>query len=339
MRTIFLETTANNKILEQFHRTMGGELSSDGREHSLKIDNEWGQGHIKEMSFKGGISHLMVDMEFSQELGIALEGSKEPSICFAYCSNGQMVLGQGKYGERTKLENFQTGILAGKQQKELQFGADIAIKMILILVNPLENREEEDHLNRRLQKMFFGEDPEASFSYAGSYNLRIAERVQQLGSINETGIARSFMVKGLIHMILALEIQQHADDLRCDNASMASSLTTKEMDTIRELSLFINNYLDRTLSISYLCKKGGLSPSKLQEGFKLLHNATVTNYIRDVRIRKAEELIKNTDLNISEVVYSIGLISRSYFSKIFKAKYKCSPKLYREKQQVFSIAT
>ncbi|MCB0387243.1 MAG: helix-turn-helix transcriptional regulator, partial [Winogradskyella sp.] len=82
----------------------------------------------------------------------------------------------------------------------------------------------------------------------------------------------------------------------------------------------------------------GLSPSKLQEGFKLMHGHTVTEYIREVRIKKAEELIKNTDMNISEVVYTIGLTSRSYFSKIFKEKYNCSPKDYKFAQRSMAIS-
>lgn len=325
--------------MEQFKTAMGGELSSDGKEHCLTLDNPWGKGQIREMTFKGGISHLIIDMDISRDMAIQLEATPDPTICFAYCSDGELALGQGSEGDRLTLENFQTGIMAGSQKKEFLIGSEVGLKMILILVDPLEDMEEEGNLNHRLHRMFFGKDPEASCTYVGSYNLKIAEKLEQLGSIAETGVARKFMIKGLIHMILALEIQQHSDDVTCDNTAKSSSLTSRELETIRELSLFINNYSDRSLSIAYLCKKGGLSPSKLQEGFKLLHHTTVTNYIREVRIRKAEELIKNTDLNISEVVYSIGLISRSYFSKIFKAKYNCSPKLYREKQQYISILT
>ncbi|MDX1318460.1 MAG: AraC family transcriptional regulator, partial [Xanthomarina gelatinilytica] len=49
-------------------------------------------------------------------------------------------------------------------------------------------------------------------------------------------------------------------------------------------------------------------------------------------------LIKNTDMNISEVVYTIGLTSRSYFSKIFKEKYNCSPKDYKFAQRSMAIS-
>ena len=76
----------------------------------------------------------------------------------------------------------------------------------------------------------------------------------------------------------------------------------------------------------------------LQEGFKLMHGTTVSDYIRAVRVEKAEELIKTSDLNISEVVYSVGFTSRSYFSKIFRQKYNCSPKEYKVHQQLMSLS-
>lgn len=333
------QTAQTKSILGQLKKSIGGEFEANFKENNLKIESDLGQGLIKEMTFKGGISCLMIDMKFSETFEVAVNMAKKPSICFAYCSEGQMGLGIGREGKRIKLENFQTGILAGKEQKDymLYFEKGVDLKMILILVNPIQNKQEENHLNHRLQKLFFKEYVTGDFAYVGSYNLKIAEKIRHLNSVSEKGIARRFMMKGLVHMILALEIQQHSDDIENKLAAKPSSLTCREWDTIRELSLFINNYSERPMSISYLCKKGGLSPSKLQEGFKLMHNTTVTNYIRDIRIQKAEDLIKNTDLNISEVVYSIGLISRSYFSKIFKAKYNCSPKLYREKQNAFSV--
>ena len=74
----------------------------------------------------------------------------------------------------------------------------------------------------------------------------------------------------------------------------------------------------------------GLSASKLQEGFKDMHGRTVNNFICHIRLLKAEQLLKNSDLNISEIVYSLGWSSRSYFSKIFKEKYNCTPSFYQE---------
>ena len=62
-----------------------------------------------------------------------------------------------------------------------------------------------------------------------------------------------------------------------------------------------------------------------------MYGRTVTEYIRHVRLEAARDLINTSELNISQIVYTIGFSSRSYFSKIFKAKYNISPSDYLKK--------
>ena len=177
---------------------------------------------------------------------------------------------------------------------------------------------------------------EETFAYVGSYNLKIAEKIQQLDAISQKGIVRNLLINGTVHVILAMEIQQHKEDLK-NLKNNLGSLTRSEMEDIKEISNFIKNYPEIQYSLKYLSKKSGLSPSKLQEGFKLLHDRTVTDFIRNIRVETAENLIKTTDLNISEIVYTVGLTSRSYFSKIFKEKYDCSPKYYQDNQHTLAV--
>ena len=76
----------------------------------------------------------------------------------------------------------------------------------------------------------------------------------------------------------------------------------------------------------------------MQEGFKAMHGKTINEYVRYVRLTKSEELLKTTDLNISEIVYTLGLTSRSYFSHIFKDMYNCSPSEYKKKNRLAATA-
>nr|WP_262507883.1 AraC family transcriptional regulator [Wocania ichthyoenteri] len=69
----------------------------------------------------------------------------------------------------------------------------------------------------------------------------------------------------------------------------------------------------------------GLAPDKLQKGFKYLFNKSVNVYITEKRLDKAAQLIYETDFNVSELVYSVGFSSRSYFSKIFKRYFGVLP--------------
>jgi AraC-like DNA-binding protein len=82
--------------------------------------------------------------------------------------------------------------------------------------------------------------------------------------------------------------------------------------------------------LEQLSIESGLSQAKIQDGFKFLYTRTVTEYVRHIRLEAARELMRNGDLNVSQVVYSIGFTSRSYFSKIFKEKYEVTPNEYRK---------
>ncbi|MBU2948846.1 helix-turn-helix domain-containing protein [Zobellia uliginosa] len=341
MNTITLSSAAIKNMFQQLHQNFGGSLTVNSKEHILTLDNDLGQGHIRGISFKGGISYLEFDMEFSEDFTLITGSEENAPICFAYCSAGRIAHSFGNDTKKNVLENFQTGILTNASHSDnvLYFQKEVRVKTSLIVVRTVAQGDtsKKNGLNFRLQELMLKGKPAENTIYIGSYNLKIADQISQLKAIKQQGIVRSLLIEGLVHMILALEVQQHTDDLK-NQENQTGSLNTREMESVREISDFVNNYPERQLSISELCRKSGLSPCKLQEGFKLMHGTTVTDYIREVRILKAEELIKNTDLNISEVVYSIGFTSRSYFSKIFRNKYNCSPKQYKDKQNMMAAS-
>lgn len=341
MRTASIKSTTIEAMFSQLKLNLGGFLANDANEHVLEIENEIGKGKIQGVSFKGGISYLEFHMVFFDDLRLSIYTPERNPVYFTYCSKGSLEHSFGFESEKRTLQSFQTGIIASQQETDqvLYFKKSELLKITLITVQTDFKTTTSAHgeLKDKLRKTFFKENSRENFVYIGSHNLKIAEKIQQLNAISQEGIVRSLLIKGLVHMILALEIQQHNDDMNnLENAT--GSLNMREMDTIKEASTYVENNYDAQLSITELCSQFGISPSKLQEGFKLMHGRTVTDYIRDVRVCKAEELIKNTDLNISEVVYSIGITSRSYFSKIFKAKYNCSPKEYKDSQKIMAFS-
>ena len=73
-----------------------------------------------------------------------------------------------------------------------------------------------------------------------------------------------------------------------------------------------------------------LSPRALQLKMKALYNLTPSDYIRNIRLEFAQELLKNSELAIGLVAQQVGFNSQSYFARCFKAKYNMSPKQFRE---------
>tara|TARA_R110002020_G_scaffold21009_1_gene71050 strand:- start:12818 stop:13840 length:1023 start_codon:yes stop_codon:yes gene_type:complete len=338
MKIIHLKTTSIAQMFQDFLQHFGGELSENSNEITLSVDNEIASGQIRGVSFKRSISYIEFDIVFQKDIILVNHTPKSSPIYFAYCSDGHLVHSFGSNGEKKQLEKFQTGILINNHMDDnvFYFQKEVYFKISTIVVSTDPNSTAANNLNKKLKDTFFPKRENENFLSVGSYNLRIAEKIKQLEAISQEGIVRSLLIEGIVHIILAMEIQQHSDDVN-SMAQNCGTLSHREMEDIRDLSEFIKNYPEIQYTLKYLSTKSGISPSKLQEGFKLLHDRTVTDYIRNVRIEAAEHLIKTTDLNISEVVYTVGLTSRSYFSKIFKEKYNCSPKQYQDHQNTLAV--
>lgn len=283
----------------------------------------------------GNINYLEYNLKLREDTTIVHETLMANPIYFLYCAKGQVQHSFSAQGKKRSLNQFQTGIFSSDPSKAtaLFFRKDkeVTLSCIHVTTNFYGTESQDATLLQERVKETFMPKESSTFAYIGSYNLKISEQITFLESIRQSGIVRHLLIKGIIHMILALEIEQHGQDLK-NAANNTGSLTREEMERIKDLTLFIKNYPEIKYSLQYLSEKSGMSPAKLQEGFKLLHNRTVSDFIRNVRVETAENLIKTTDLNISQIVYTVGLTSRSYFSKIFKEKYNCSPKHYQDHQ-------
>lgn len=87
------------------------------------------------------------------------------------------------------------------------------------------------------------------------------------------------------------------------------------------------------LNIELLCKVLNITHQQVYRKIKALTGQTVSEFIRTVRMKKASQLLRNSSLNISEIMYSVGFSNRSYFSKCFSDEYGLTPKEYREKNK------
>lgn len=72
-----------------------------------------------------------------------------------------------------------------------------------------------------------------------------------------------------------------------------------------------------------------LSPSYLQKLFKRYTNQSPTDYLISLRIAKAKELIRTTQMSFSEIAFSVGIESYSYFIRLFKKQEGMTLKEYK----------
>ena len=334
MITINSKLNGLNLFFNKLQKQIGGTLNSSTGENILTINSKIGQGTIRSVSLEDGISLLEFNITANQDLQIDIDTNAGSHINFAYCSKGKVSHSFQKRGVTNTIETFQTSIISNivSNKNTLTIFKGVETNTTIISVNTALNKRTPSKINAALKEAFITNKKE-DYIYLGSYNLKIAENIKQLKAIDNEGIVKTLLRKGIVNLILALEIEQHKKDL-ISLETVTSSLTKSEMELIKDLTEYVNNYPDMDHRVSVLTRKVGLTAAKVQEGFKLMHGLTVCEYIRSVRLKKSEELIINTDLSISEIVYSLGFSSRSYFSKKFREMFNCSPSNYKKKNRL-----
>ncbi|MEO0688428.1 MAG: GyrI-like domain-containing protein, partial [Cyanobacteria bacterium J06649_11] len=71
--------------------------------------------------------------------------------------------------------------------------------------------------------------------------------------------------------------------------------------------------------------------------FEAIHKETIGKYIKRLRLEKAAQFLKYSDMGISQIAYHVGFEDRSAFSKAFSKKYQCSPKDYRNNSESIRV--
>ncbi|MEO7976470.1 two-component regulator propeller domain-containing protein [Flavobacterium sp.] len=102
--------------------------------------------------------------------------------------------------------------------------------------------------------------------------------------------------------------------------------TSLDNEFIKNILNYINeNISESELSVEVLASKVFLSRSQLYRKIKTLTGVSVNEFIRNVRLEKAKELIELGNDNITEISFKVGFSSPSYFTKCYKEKYGYLP--------------
>ncbi|MHA7056972.1 helix-turn-helix transcriptional regulator [Aquimarina sp. M1] len=307
-----------------------GKLSQNFGEYVIKVNNALVTGTVRGMKIQEHKIFLEFDLRCHEEFSLELTDSNLNPVHFLYSQKDQSLVSFTGVTNQYSLEEFQTAIIYNKfKNSQLHFHKNSHVKICVISVCAPENINIASPLVLNIHSLFTNNLAEGAFVYFGSYNLKIDTQISKLNEVTEEGVIKKLFIEGMVQLILAMEIQHHQDDIN-SNIPVFDSLSKNELKIIKDLCKQIKDQADVQYSIEALTLQTGISAAKLQTGFKHLYGRTVTDFIKNTRLEIAENLIKTTDLNISEVVYSVGFSSRSYFSKIFREKYGCSPKVFQD---------
>ena len=110
---------------------------------------------------------------------------------------------------------------------------------------------------------------------------------------------------------------------------MFDSFHSEQADTIRRIHDAMTSDLKKRYTIEELSRQYLINTAALKSVFKSVYGMPVASYMKQYRIMKAAELLRNTDTSISAIASEVGYKSQSKFSAAFKDIMKILPTDYR----------
>ena len=100
-------------------------------------------------------------------------------------------------------------------------------------------------------------------------------------------------------------------------------------DMLSALEYINSHYQEPELSVEQVSEVIHISPSYFSRMFREISELSFPEYVNNLRLNYASELLKTKRLSVKEVAQKAGFSGTSYFSAQFKKKYGISPSSYR----------
>lgn len=101
-------------------------------------------------------------------------------------------------------------------------------------------------------------------------------------------------------------------------------------EVVLQAQLWMQNHINKAaISMQRLAELFGMSQRNFTRRFRSATNMTPLQYLQRERFNQARELLKSSNLSISEIAFRVGYLDVSYFTKLFKQFASITPKEYR----------
>lgn len=116
----------------------------------------------------------------------------------------------------------------------------------------------------------------------------------------------------------------------CSSYSNDVANTTVSENTIGDVIQYLNEHIADKITLDDITRKFSFNRNKLNELFLKETSMTCLNYLTKMRINLAKVILAETELQIAEISYRVGIADPNYFIKVFKKHTGVTPSTYRK---------
>jgi len=297
--------------------------------YTVNIPSTIGYGQISGIDFGGGFGLLNYDCYFHKKMTIQFTLAEVHPMKFIHCKEGNFTHGFELANEVHEIETYENIIVASAQKNGhiLKFRDSQKTKICSIEIDRnvfLPKLEKlPTNYSAKLSEVLMDNHGSKKFYHKGAYSLVIHNIITELLEGRETELADIFYKKGKCYEMLALQWDQFYKDK--SKLALNRKINFTDFKLLEQMTQYIEKNIREAITMKTFEKQFATNEKRVQFLFKMGYHTTFNSYLQNIRLERAIELLKDPTNNISDVVYSIGLTNKSYFSKIFKEKFGTTP--------------
>ena len=119
------------------------------------------------------------------------------------------------------------------------------------------------------------------------------------------------------------EQRKYYNNFLQDNEEEGVSLDQKFLNDFK--SVMKKEMTNSEITADEIAKELGVSRVQLFRKVKALVGTGVNEYLLSLRLQKARDMLRNSDLTVAQVAYEVGFGSATYFATVFKQKFNITP--------------
>ena len=202
---------------------------------------------------------------------------------------------------------------------------------IMIPADFFEAKFMEQNCMKPVKDMF--ENAQVGIAFGMRAIMTVYDRINQIVS-SEPSFGT---VQTLLSIIYDLAASGDYHTLASSHYSHAEVPVTSRR--IKKLKDYIDAHFNEEIRIEVLADMVGMTPNALSRFFKQRTNRSISNYINEVRLGHATNMLADSTMSIAEISYRCGFNTISNFNRIFKNFKEITPKEFREsyKKNIFLI--
>lgn len=136
-------------------------------------------------------------------------------------------------------------------------------------------------------------------------------------------VMRAIVEQILVQILRRYSIAKHSDELELSRVGLIDRRIRRSVE-------LMHHQLDQELSLRDLAAASYLSPFHFARLFKKLTGATPHSYLVTIRNNKAQLLLAESELSITEIGMRVGYLSASHFTKAFRQATGTTPREFRK---------